>query len=61
MIDICSVCNTSKHVGSNPNRPNGPWFRCWQCGALWDRDRNDLLLQIPLLALTDAQRAEHAL
>jgi hypothetical protein len=60
MIDVCRTCNSSEHVGTNPNRPNGPWFRCWQCGALWDRDRTDLLSLVPVLALTAQQRAAHA-
>ena len=33
--------------GDNPNRPNGPWYRCYQCGGLWDRDKQDLLALYP--------------
>lgn len=35
--------------GENPNRPNGPWRRCYQCGGLWDKDDNDLLATMPEL------------
>ena len=48
----CPFCHaTVPHIGSNPNRPNGPWHRCWWCGALWDNDENDLLIAMPDLKL----------
>ncbi len=48
----CPTCDTEKFIGSNPNRPNGPWYRCWLCGALWDKDYNDLLVEFPELVLS---------
>ena len=54
----CPTCDTVRFVRSNPNRENGPWYRCWSCGALWDKDYNDLLVTKPNLTLSEAELEE---
>jgi len=44
----CPKCDDDDEVCSNPNRENGPWYRCYKCGSLWDRDYNDLTDTCPL-------------
>jgi hypothetical protein len=51
---MCSRCPNQcdpGYLGCNPNRENPPWQRCWRCGALWDGNGTDLLVQYPTLTL----------
>lgn len=43
----CPSCKKDDHVGHNPNRSNGGWYRCWSCGHLWAED-GTVFTHIPL-------------
>ena len=56
----CPACGNAKRetLGCNPNRENGPWIRCFECGALWDRDGRDLLPTHPDIVMSSEQLAD---
>lgn len=59
-LTACKRCACgSRNLGFNPNRPTPPWQRCWTCGALWDGEGDDLIAELPVLALTRKARVDY--
>ena len=45
-VAVCTTCHEQAVLGCNPNRPNGPWVRCYICGSLWDNDHTPIPLPL---------------
>jgi len=53
----CPKCGKTDKIGCNPNRWSKTggaacWYRCWNCGALWDNEGTDWVARWPVLGMS---------